>query len=60
MGSGLPQFGFPRRFAIGVIVLKERSGFSIAVHPPTVAGDPSGSGEAFIEFYFKDFFSKNQ
>jgi hypothetical protein len=57
MGSGLPQFGFPRRFAIGFVVLKE--GVICFEHPPSAAGDPLGPEENLWS-YFKDFFSKNQ
>src|SRR5271157_5379137 len=35
MGSGLPQFGLPRRFAIGLCVLERRI---LVVHPRTGVG----------------------
>jgi hypothetical protein len=56
MGSGLPQFGFPRRFAIGIYILK-RNDFSGTADSGLGKCAPSASN---INSHFRDFFFKNQ
>ena len=57
MGSGLPQFGFPRRFAIDLVSLEKG----------VIYADILGNGwgepvypEVLPAFYLKGFFFKNQ
>jgi hypothetical protein len=57
IGSGLPQFGFPRRFAIGLVSLKEEvfSKYKLS----------NWRGSRFVQrvtadFYFREIFFKNQ
>jgi hypothetical protein len=58
MGSGLPQFGFPRRFAIDLVSLGINGKFfdGILEHGPGVQVGP----EETLGCYFTDIFFKNQ
>ena len=56
MGSGLPQFGFPRRFAIDLVSLR---GLICACFLATDSGAPVASEETTAS-YFTYFFFKNQ
>jgi hypothetical protein len=56
MGSGLPQFGFPRRFAIDLVSLE-------GVICLYFLGDEQGgsvSPKETLQSYFTDIFFKNQ
>jgi hypothetical protein len=55
MGSGLPQFGFPRRFAICFCVLRCDL---LPVHPPRTVYTVGSEGKLLS--YFTDNFFKNQ
>jgi hypothetical protein len=54
MGSGLPQFGFPRRFAIDLVT----SGGGVCASE-AISGDLAGPDETLLS-YFTDFLFKNQ
>jgi hypothetical protein len=56
MGSGLPQFGFPRRFAIDLVSLIGL----FALIPRQRAWGAPVAHEDITAFYFTDFFFKNQ
>jgi hypothetical protein len=56
MGSGLPQFGFPRRFAIDLLSLMK----SDLDRTSSATGWGPVTREVTLESYFTDLFFKNQ